>query len=271
LDARGIISIVVIVIYIPILCAGVILSMRHGFTRKAGWIYLVILSIIRLIGSITHILSEQNPTNTTYTTIYTIMEAAGTSPLLVATLGFLMTTAQYGLDQSPQLLQGHRIVSLVALIALILAIVGGTSISSAKTENDLDKANTLRHVGSVLFAIVYAAVVLLTFYCWNHKKLIRTYRRKLLMGISITLPFLAVRVLEGILSAFAPLQFAVENGHVVPTPGNSNALSKFSSQSSAWGIYLFMLILPEYISVVIYAVVGIVTPLKRDAEELDGG
>ncbi|KAH9846634.1 hypothetical protein C2E23DRAFT_686247, partial [Lenzites betulinus] len=271
LDARGIISIVVIVIYIPVLLAGVVLSMRHGFARKAGWIYLVILSIIRLIGSVTHILAEQNPTNTTYTTIYTIMEAAGTSPLLVATLGFLMTVAQYGLDQKPQLQQGHKLVSLVALIALILAIVGGTSISSAKTENDLNNANTLRHVSSALFAVVYAAVIFLTFYCWQHKKMIRTYRRKLLMGISITLPFLGVRVLEGILSAFAPLQFAVQDGHVVLAPGNTNALSKFSSQSSAWGIYLFMLVLPEYISVVIYAVVGIVTPLKKDAEDYEGG
>ena len=48
LDARGYISIVEIIIYIPILLIGVVLSLRHGFKRKAGWIMLVILSISTL-------------------------------------------------------------------------------------------------------------------------------------------------------------------------------------------------------------------------------
>lgn len=45
LDARGIIAAVEIAIYIPVLIVGAFLSFRHGFTRKAGWIFLVILSI----------------------------------------------------------------------------------------------------------------------------------------------------------------------------------------------------------------------------------
>ena len=110
LDARGYIAIVEIVIYVPILFIGLALSFRHGFKRKAGWIMLVILSIsesfylwsesplltasqisVRIIGGITHILSENDPTNSTERTIYTITESAGLSPLLVASLGFLGT------------------------------------------------------------------------------------------------------------------------------------------------------------------------------------
>lgn len=45
LDARGIIAVVEIVIYIPILLLGLLLSLRHGFARKAGWISLVILAL----------------------------------------------------------------------------------------------------------------------------------------------------------------------------------------------------------------------------------
>lgn len=45
LDARGIIAIVEIVIYVPILFVGGFLAIRHGFTRKAGWIFLFILAI----------------------------------------------------------------------------------------------------------------------------------------------------------------------------------------------------------------------------------
>ena len=45
LDAHGIIAIVEIIIYVPILILGAVLSYRHGFSRKAGWILLVILSL----------------------------------------------------------------------------------------------------------------------------------------------------------------------------------------------------------------------------------
>ncbi|KAI0639026.1 hypothetical protein C8Q77DRAFT_1034073, partial [Trametes polyzona] len=263
LDARGIISIAVIVIYIPILITGVVLSLRHGFARKEGWIYLVILSLIRLIGSITHILSEGNPTNTTLFTITSILEAAGTSPLLLATLGFLQTTAQYGIDKSPIMQTGHRLAGVVSLVGLILAIVGGTTLGDAKSQSSLNTGNTLRHVGAILFVVAYIAAGLLTFYCWNHKKMIMKYRKRLLTGITITLPFLAVRILEGVLNAFAPFPFTIQDGQAVPA-NNSNGLSKFSSQSSAWGIYLFMLVIPEYLAVLTYAIVGMVTPLKKD-------
>lgn len=45
LDRRGDIAIVEIVAYVPILIASGFLVTRHGFTRKAGWSYLVALSI----------------------------------------------------------------------------------------------------------------------------------------------------------------------------------------------------------------------------------
>ncbi|KAI0666315.1 hypothetical protein C8Q78DRAFT_1060763 [Trametes maxima] len=270
LDARGIISIVVIVIYIPILIVGALLSFRHGFTREAGWIFLVILSLIRLIGAITHILSEENPTNTTYTVIYGIMESAGTSPLLVATLGFLRTTTQYGLDETALVVRGLRLTGLAAIIGLILAIIAGTDIGDASKQSDLDSGNNLRHASAILFAVVYGAVVLLTVYCWMNMHMILKYRKRLLNGITLTLPFLFVRVLYGILSAFAPFPFTIQDGHDVPVASaNSKSLSKFSIASSDWAVYLVMLILMEYISVLIYAVVGMVTPLGKDTERLN--
>ena len=46
---------------------------------------------VRLIGAISHIVSEGNPTNVPARVVYNIMEAAGQGPLLAATLGFLRT------------------------------------------------------------------------------------------------------------------------------------------------------------------------------------
>lgn len=45
LDARGTISVAEVVLYVPILIIGGFLSFKNGFARKAGWIFLVTLSI----------------------------------------------------------------------------------------------------------------------------------------------------------------------------------------------------------------------------------
>ena len=45
LDERGDIAIAEIVLYVPILFLSIVLSLRHGATRKAGWILFAVLSI----------------------------------------------------------------------------------------------------------------------------------------------------------------------------------------------------------------------------------
>ena len=109
LDQRGGIAVGEVIFYIPVLVVSFILVLRHGFRRQAGWIFLFLLSngelytflllstrsyivhIVRILGGITHALSEQNPSNTTLQIIFGVMESAGLSPLMLATLGFLST------------------------------------------------------------------------------------------------------------------------------------------------------------------------------------
>lgn len=47
--------------------------------------------LVRIVGGITHIVSEQNPSNVTLQIVFATLEGAGVSPLLLATLGFLQT------------------------------------------------------------------------------------------------------------------------------------------------------------------------------------
>ncbi len=47
LDARGYIAIVEIVIYAPVLLVIIPVVFRNGFARKAGWIYMLLLSICK--------------------------------------------------------------------------------------------------------------------------------------------------------------------------------------------------------------------------------
>ncbi|KAI1795401.1 hypothetical protein LXA43DRAFT_40844 [Ganoderma leucocontextum] len=265
LDQRGDIAIAEIVLYIPILLLSIVLVVRHGAARKAGWIFFAILSIARIVGGITHVLWEQNPTNITLQTIFTIMESAGLSPLLMATLAFLSTVVQYTLENHPAMsTRTFRILHLVSTVAIILAIVGGTNISSAKNQNDLNSAATLRHVGAILFAVLYAIIVAITAFCWLNRDQVLKYRRKLLLAIIASLPFLFVRVVFTVLSSFAPLPFGFDAaGHMVPVVSDS-PLKRFSSTSGDWAVYLFMSVVAEYVVVLIYTFAGLRLPLKQD-------
>ena len=92
----------------------------------------------------------------------------------------------------------------------------------------------------------------------------RALRRQRLDVGDVGRPFLAVRVVYAILSAYAP--FSV--------PGLStahNSLSKFSSFSGSWPIYLVMSVLMEIIVVIIYCTVGLSIKLQDDFKEEQGG
>ncbi|KAI0757361.1 hypothetical protein C8Q80DRAFT_1265298 [Daedaleopsis nitida] len=264
LDARGILSAVEVVIYVPILIIGGFLSFKNGFARKAGWIFLVTLSIFRIVGGVAHILSEQDPTNVTKRTIYTTMESAGISQLLLATLGFLGTVAQYTISDTPFVSRGLKLLGVVGAGALVLGVIGGSDASKAKTPTDLDDANMLRHIGSLLYVVLYVGSALMTFYYWSNANRILRYRRQLLKGVTATLPSISVRVAFGALSSFAPSPFEVRDGEVVPVPPDYSGLGKLNLSSPYWGLYVALSVLPEYIAILIYAVVGIATPLGKD-------
>ncbi|KAM5537306.1 hypothetical protein V8D89_009036 [Ganoderma adspersum] len=265
LDQRGDIAIAEVALYVPILLLTIVLVLRHGAAGNAGWIFFASLSIVRIVGGITHVLWEQNPSTTMLQTIFSVMESAGLSSLLIATLAFLSTVGQRTLENHAVMsMRTFRFLQLVGTGAVILAIVGGVSVSSAQNESDLSTAATLRHISGILFVVLYGGAVALTAFCWVHRAQVLTHRRKLLLAITASLPFLLVRVLFIFLSSFAPLPFAFDSvGNNVPVVSDS-PLKAFSSTSGDWAVYLFMSVLVEYAAVLIYTFAGLRLPLKQD-------
>lgn len=80
---------------------------------------------------------------------------------------------------------------------------------------------------------------------------------QLLKAITGSLPFLGIRVLYTVLSAFSPL------GIPGVTEG-STSLAKFNSTHGTFGIYLFMSVIMEFVVIVIYVTAGLVIPLNDD-------
>ena len=87
-DARGGVSVVELVIYAPSLVVAAILCSRHGFGRSSGWIYTLILCLIRIIGACCQLASYHDQSSGLLKTTI-ILDSVGLSPLLLATLGLL--------------------------------------------------------------------------------------------------------------------------------------------------------------------------------------
>ncbi|GJE87824.1 hypothetical protein PsYK624_039070 [Phanerochaete sordida] len=260
LDSRGIVAAIEIVVYVPLAFLSVALLFKYGFKRE-GWIYLLILSIIRVAGGITHIIAENqaNP-STNLQIMVMIFETAGLSPLLEATVGFLSIVKQSAFDDGHPLHKGMRLLGLLATVALVLTVIGGEKIGQNTTNgntSEINSGNTFRHIGVILFAVQFGLNVLVTFYMWGHIHMIMKHRRTLLKAITFSLPFLGVRVLYSVLSAFAPLGIpGVDSG--------SPSLAKFNSQHGDFGIWLIMSPVMELIVIALYVAVGLATPLQND-------
>lgn len=137
-----------------------------------------------------------------------------------------------------------RAVQIPALVALILCIIGATN------TNDPAQiySQSIVHIGIILYAIVFAALVLLTggtILGWR-----KTTRGELplIIGISITLPFLAVRILYALLAVF------------------SND-SRFNPATGSKTVALFMDVLQEMAVVLIYLTTGVIAPAVPKADD----
>jgi len=88
LDASGDVSIVEIVVYLPLLVAALAVCLRHGFKKAEGWIFLIILCVVRVAGAACNLVAFNNPSIGLFEAV-AILNSVGVSPLLLATIGVL--------------------------------------------------------------------------------------------------------------------------------------------------------------------------------------
>lgn len=85
---------------------------------------------------------------------------------------------QHSLDKQVHVKYGLLALELLGTGALLLIVVGGTKAGNAKTQDELNQAATFRHIGIIVFALLYLAVAGLVAYLWAHRQDILKYRRK---------------------------------------------------------------------------------------------
>ncbi|KIO07482.1 hypothetical protein M404DRAFT_136374 [Pisolithus tinctorius Marx 270] len=258
LDSQGILAAVTLVIYLPILFLAVRIAIKYGLQNC--WILLVMFSLIRIIGGALLVAAEEiTPAVTGLYIGGYALEASGLSPLLLSTLSLLQQTTQ---TPDGQLKYGRvfRLLHLVGIGALALTIAGISISSSSGT--------TMRRAGVLLFAALYIILVIGTLAQWATKQQVMKYRKQLLIAISVALPFLAVRTLYSVLSAFSSSTFIVTDS-TTTTSTLDGALAKFNLITGEWQIFFAMDMLMEYICVLIYVFAGLKLKLDQDYELQD--
>ncbi|KAI0901859.1 hypothetical protein F4806DRAFT_444785 [Annulohypoxylon nitens] len=192
LNEHNNISIAQIIIYTPALFIAVWLSFKHGFGRSAGWLYLIIFSLARIVGAAMQLATIADPTNLSLWTGAATLQNVGVSPLIMLQLG-LLGRALGSIRKSTTSLVTEkrlRLVQVLALVGLILGIVGGTQsyTSTGYQVSDLSQAGTGVTIASfVLLVLSTAAVAMQLSYIEDGEK-------RLVLAVGLSLPFILVRL-----------------------------------------------------------------------------
>ena len=140
-----------------------------------------------------------------------------------------------------------RYPSLLSLIGLILGITGGVIASKASNPFHL---NPYTKAAIVLFTVVYIVVIIILILLLLRISRVKLGERRLLFVVAICSPFVATRLIYGLISDFA-------NNH------------SFNSTYGNLPIYLCMAVIPEIIVVIMCVPVGFTLPVVPKAATIE--
>lgn len=192
------ISIGEIVIYSFILVGAIFLCIKHGISRSAGWRFLIILALARLIGPAMELATINDPTNQSLYIGWLVLNGVGFGPLILMLLGLLSRSFE-SINR-----QGHvvvkplylRVIQLLMLVAMILLIVGGTTgkytIVNGKPKIDYP---TESKVGVILMVVVLVLLILETLIVFRNQGYVSQGEHRILVAVAASIPFVIVRLI----------------------------------------------------------------------------
>ncbi|OAL22783.1 hypothetical protein AYO22_06691 [Fonsecaea multimorphosa] len=146
LDSHGKLSIVEIAVYTPTAFFCLFNTIRYGFRRDAGWIYLLLFCIIKLTGAGMNIDIELGKKENLVTTA-TILNTIALSPLLSATLSFVngglifwSTRSQY-VPMQRTLLAAVLLALPFLLVRIIYSGLNAINLNTSKSTGHTGKFN----------------------------------------------------------------------------------------------------------------------------------
>ncbi|PVH77620.1 hypothetical protein DL98DRAFT_573643 [Cadophora sp. DSE1049] len=250
-----------ICVYVPVFILTLIVVFRHGFKKQLGWIYLAIFCVIRIAGAGFKIDESKSPdkTNTEWSGI---LQSVGLSPLLMASLGLLKRVtdevSNHVRSQSNAFAGGSGIAGLITkratansrrsriiqvmqlptMIALTLCIIGGTD-QADSSPSEIKTGKKYTKIGIIIFLFVYLLLSSLVVITMKDIGNAMKGEKRIYFAVLCALPFLAVRLLWSLLSAFS-------HNTDFSLTGSGKPL-----------IQLFMAVVEEFVIVCMYTLAGL--------------
>jgi hypothetical protein len=182
------------------LIGGIFLCVRHGFARSSGWVFLVILSLARIIGSSLRLATINDPQNTSLYIGWAVCSGIGLGMLIAVNIGLMsrllgsVRRAKGGHTLVTPMMQ--RLMKLAMLVAIILFIVGGTEATWKTTSGGQPDVEypTLSKVGVSIMIAMLVVSFLEALYLASLKSYIPKGEKRILLAVFLTMPFVAVRL-----------------------------------------------------------------------------
>jgi hypothetical protein len=253
LTYRNGVSIGEIVVYTPCLAIAVLLAVRHGFGRSAGFLFMIVFCLARIIGPCMQLATISQPTNISLYSGAAILNNLGVSPLMLSLLGFLSRLLD-SIHKSHNTFVDTRIlkfIELVITVGIILGIMGGVNAGSAYQTTHTYTPGTLSKAGISLLIVSYVGTVLATIATSFHLSHAEQGMRRLFVAISISLPLLLIRLIYSIISTFTRNK-------------------KFNLLEGSVTVFLCVALIEEFIIVIILESVGLTLQKVAKEEHVEG-
>jgi hypothetical protein len=248
------ISIAIVVFYAPALLVAIWLSVKHGFGRSAGWLYLILLSLIRLIGAALQLATINDPTNIGLYVGAATLQSVALSPLILCGLGLISRVVESIRHHVNALVTPRNIkmVQLLVGVGLILMIVGGAQLantighlqgssSSQPSAGTSYTLPTLSLVGLGLTIGGFALLVLVTVATGFQIRNADHGEKRLALAVALSIPFITVRIIYAGLGIY----------------GSNPDFKTFGGSPHYADYFLGMAVVMEMAVVIIFAAVGV--------------
>ncbi|KAJ3549282.1 hypothetical protein NMY22_g941 [Coprinellus aureogranulatus] len=251
LDTYGKIAAAQLAFFFPIALLTGFLVFRYQLRRDAGWLFLCLFSLARVAqGALLIAAQSITPEDPDLFLAWYILDPAGLALLLFSALGFL------GMAEIPRVTVFFRAFGILALIGLGLTIAGGI-LGSHVSPNSGNAGWILRRAGASVYGAVYLLILCAFFGTFSYRWHLRTYRRNLLWGIGVALPFLGVRVAYGIMAAWSAHDILGSQ------PVNNATLAKMNPVTGDWVLYLVLCRVMEFITAAMFVVASTIMAQRR--------
>jgi hypothetical protein len=193
-----------IAIYTVALGVGIYLNVKHGFGRSAGWLYLIIFSLVRIVGGALQLAATVNGINVNLLIGASVMASIGIAPLvliLVALLGRVLNSIRKSRNI---LLQPYhsRLIQIMISVGLILSAIGGANSGTNYASTGVYQVSNLSHAGLALVLAAYALIVLMTIFTGLNISAAEPGEKRIALAVTLALPFVLVRILYPCIGVF---------------------------------------------------------------------